>query len=79
LFSVIFMLPPGSRPRLSDLTPEQLRQRAREYRSMAEGASTARIRDALERLADRFDELADSREGDNPAPERDVNGWRRLW
>jgi len=46
---------------LSDLTAEQLRQRAREYRSMAEGASTVQIGDALRRLADRFDALAERR------------------
>jgi len=64
------MLPPESRPRLSDLTPEQLRQRGREYRSMADGASTARIKDALKRLADRFDELAASKELNETGPDR---------
>jgi hypothetical protein len=64
------MFPPGSRPRLSDLTPEQLRQRAREYRSMAESASTTRIMEALKRLADRFDELAASRERDEGGRDR---------
>jgi hypothetical protein len=63
------MSPSGSRPRLSDLTPEQLRERAREYRSMAESASTARIMEALKRLADRFDEFAASRERGEAGPD----------
>jgi len=61
---------PGPRPSLSDLSTEQLRQRACEYRSMAEGASTPQIRDALKRLADRFDALADRRTPDNTEPEQ---------
>ncbi len=52
------------------MTADQLRQRAREYRSMADSASTAQIRDALKRLADRFDDLAERRAQDNPTPEQ---------
>ncbi len=52
------MLPPRSRPRVSELTAAELRRRACEYRAMVAGASTAQIRDALKRLADRFEELA---------------------
>jgi hypothetical protein len=52
------------------LTAEQLRQRASEYRSMAEGASTIQIRDALKRLADRFDELAERRGRDDSDPKQ---------
>jgi hypothetical protein len=37
---------------------------------MAETASTARIMEALKRLADRFDELAASRERDEAGPDR---------
>jgi hypothetical protein len=51
------------------LTAEQLRQRAREYRSMAESASTVQIRDALRRLADRFDDLAEKRARAETEPE----------
>jgi hypothetical protein len=50
-----------TRPTLSDLTPAQVRQRACEYRSMAQGASPA-ARDALARLAVRFEELATRKE-----------------
>jgi hypothetical protein len=46
------------RPRLSDLTPTELMTRAREYRLMATTARTAKVRDALNRLAIRFAILA---------------------
>ena len=57
-------VPPSQRP------IAELRNRAAEYRRMAE---TARIKDtaaSLLRLADRFDDLADQRETLGPAPER---------
>ena len=41
-------------PTLSDLTPDQLLERAREYRRMAATATTVETRDALSRLAVRF-------------------------
>lgn len=50
------------RPSLSELTAEQLRARAAEYRRMAD---TARVRGSLEsllRLAERFEQLARERD-----------------
>jgi hypothetical protein len=44
------------------LTPEQLRDRAREYRVMAETASDIIVSDALRRLADRFEQRATAKE-----------------
>ncbi len=49
------------RPRLSDLTPAELRARAMKYRAMAATATTADVRDALIRLAVRFEEMAAGR------------------
>jgi hypothetical protein len=52
----------ASRPSLSDLTADQLMQRARECRAMAATASTAETTDALIRLAERFEQLVVQRE-----------------
>lgn len=52
------------RPRLSDLTPAELRARAVEVHRLAEHASTSDVRDALERLARRYECLARNREQD---------------
>jgi hypothetical protein len=49
------------RPTLSELTVEQLRKRAAEFRGMAATATTADIRDALLRVAERFDVIAAER------------------
>ncbi len=46
------------RPRLSELTPSALRQRAAEYRAMAETASTVEVRDSLLRIAGRLERRA---------------------
>jgi hypothetical protein len=54
--------PPQTYTHLSISTPEQVRQRARDYRWMADGASSVEIRNALERLAKRFEEFAATRE-----------------
>ena len=45
------------RPLPSEMTDEQLRDRTAEYRRMAATASTVEIRDALLRLAERFERL----------------------
>jgi hypothetical protein len=50
------------RPNPSELTPEQLRARAAQYRLMAETATTIDTVNGLLKLADRFDGLADKRE-----------------
>jgi hypothetical protein len=50
------------------LTPEQLRDRAREYRVMAEAASDVIVGDALRRLADRFDQRAAMKEAQSKPP-----------
>jgi len=46
-------------PRLSDLTSDQIRGRAREYRTMAANVACTTLADALRRLADRYDRLAE--------------------
>jgi hypothetical protein len=46
------------RPRLSELTAPEVLERAAEYRRMAATASTAQVRAALLRLAERLDRLA---------------------
>ncbi len=48
----------SDRPRLSELTPEQLRARAAEYRRAAETERSLVIRGALIRLAERLEEMA---------------------
>jgi hypothetical protein len=48
----------NQRPPLSALTPDQLMERAREYRRMAAAATTAQTRDALNALAVPFATLA---------------------
>jgi uncharacterized protein YceH (UPF0502 family) len=48
-------------PRLSELTPDQLLARAAECWRMAEIASTAEVRDALRRLAVRFEGAAEKK------------------
>lgn len=53
----------ASQPRLSDLTPEQLRERARKCRDMIPGEASERLVAILMRLASRFDDLAMEREG----------------
>jgi hypothetical protein len=50
------------------LTPEQLRDRAREYRAMAATASDVIIGEALIRLADRFDQRASAKEAESEPP-----------
>jgi hypothetical protein len=49
-------------PPLSELTAAQLRERAQDCRRLAATASTAAGRDALIRLADRFEALAATQE-----------------
>jgi hypothetical protein len=50
--------------RVSDLmTPDQLRDRARQYRDMAATARTQELRDAQIRIAEGFEALAATREG----------------
>jgi hypothetical protein len=51
----------GHRP-LDSHTPDQLRARAREYREMAETATSAETGAGLLRLADQFEAMADTRE-----------------
>jgi hypothetical protein len=57
------MQPPG-RQRLANLSPADLRKRAKEVRQMAATATSLEIRDALERLALRYEQLAEQRERD---------------
>jgi hypothetical protein len=57
------MLPIEQHLRLSDLTPDELRGRALEYRQSAARAECADVRDTFQRLADRFERLAQEREG----------------
>jgi len=45
-------------PPLNDLTADQLRERAREYREMARTATSAATGDGLIRLAEQFEALA---------------------
>ena len=52
-------------PRLSERTPAELLARAAEYRRMAETASTADVRDALLRLAERLEAMAARRSPDD--------------
>jgi hypothetical protein len=47
---------------LSDLSVAELRARAAQYRLMASTARTAQAANALRRLAERFDDLANQRE-----------------
>ena len=54
------MRPPRHKP-LSELTADELRGRAEEMREMAQTASSQEVRQALLRLAERFDRLADDR------------------
>jgi hypothetical protein len=56
---------PPRRPRLTEMTPAELLERADELRLMAERASTPDIRAALERLSRRFEQLARQRERDD--------------
>ena len=49
-------------PALSELTAQQLVQRAQDYRAMAATATTASIKDSLNRLAVKFADLAAQRE-----------------
>ena len=48
---------------LGTLSVAELRQRAEEYRRMADTARTAQVKEGLLRLAERFDALADRRGG----------------
>jgi hypothetical protein len=48
----------SDRPRLSELSREQLLSRAAEYRAMAATATTADVRDALVRVAERLEGMA---------------------
>lgn len=49
------------RPLPSEMTVAELREGAAEYRRMAQTASTVGVRDALLRLADRYEALAEKR------------------
>lgn len=49
----------SDRPFLSELSPEELLARATQYRNMTMYASTIAIRDALLRLAARFEDMAE--------------------
>lgn len=57
----------SDRPRLSDLTPAELRQRALDYRDMAATATAREQHGALIRLAERYEELARERQAGAPA------------
>jgi hypothetical protein len=57
------MQSPG-RPRLANLSPAELRKRAEDVRKMAVTATSPEIRDALERLGQRYEQLAEERERD---------------
>lgn len=46
---------------ISERTPEELRQRAEQYRQMAATARTADVQDALLMLAERYEGLAKDR------------------
>ena len=54
--------PVEQRPRLSELTSDQLRARGRKYRAMAANAPYSTVADALRRLADRYDRLAEQKD-----------------
>jgi hypothetical protein len=60
---IVFPNGKESRPRLADVTAVELRERALELRGMAATARTLYVRDALERLAGRFERLAGERGG----------------
>ena len=53
---------PFARPRLSELSPSALRERAAEYRAMAQTATTTEVRDSLLRIADRLATRATERD-----------------
>ena len=57
-----FGIPVSDEPELSDLTQDQLRERARKYRESAERQTIPRLSDTLRRLADLLDALAARRE-----------------
>lgn len=57
---------------LTSLSVAEIRDRAAQFRAMARTATTAEVRDALFRLATRFDDLAVKREA--PASERRAPG-----
>ena len=66
----IAMRHPIHRPiRLSDMTADELRARAVQYRTMAGTARTAAVRAALLRLAERFEALAAARQAASGAAE----------
>jgi hypothetical protein len=54
---------------LSQRPIAELRQRAAEYRRMADTARIEATVDSLLKLADRYDDLADQREGFGPSPD----------
>jgi hypothetical protein len=56
---------PSSRRPLSQLTATKLRVRAAEARDMAHPATSEEISAALYRLAERFERLANNRDGGN--------------
>jgi hypothetical protein len=63
--SLSLVMNPGAmsqRPRLSELSPDELLTRAHEYRCMAATASTPDTRDSLNALAIRYAMLAAERE-----------------
>ena len=51
-------MPPFMRKRLSESTPHDLRERAKEARGMAYTASTVKVRASLLRLAERYEQRA---------------------
>jgi hypothetical protein len=52
-----------NRPRLSELSPDDLLRRAAEYRRMATTARTADVQTSLLRLAETFERTAALRQG----------------
>jgi hypothetical protein len=71
------------RPRLSELSVEDLLKRAAEYRFMATTARTANTQRSLQRLAEAFETLATSRQElphiTSRLEARDCHISRRLW
>jgi len=55
------------RPPLSELSPGELRDMARDYREMAATARTEAAHGSLLRLAERIEALADRREKEPPS------------
>lgn len=62
LFITYYGLGMSAHRPLDSHTPEQLRTRAREYREMAQTATSAETGAGLVRLAEQFEAMADTRE-----------------